>query len=1053
MKVGVLSASREFVRRHVLILLLIAAHGPLIIEYLTTLWQKTHYQFFPFAIGAFIWLLVTRRSQEPQRWTRLGKALIAADICCLAYGYYNASPWFAALGLVAVATAWALSYRDAGYSRSLGYLGLLLLLVIRLPLLYDEAVIQWLQRITTSISSKTLNRLELLHVREGNLIEFPGKQFLVEEACSGVQSLFTILFLAALVICLKRRSVIHGIALLASGILFAGIMNVTRVVTIAAAWEISAIDLSVGWLHDVLGYLCLAVAALLLMSTDAFLGFLSDPIPDIKRPGPVGMFRNPLIMAWNKVLTVMPSGTVRSTVRADVTRADAESAKTPGKAAGRSSGGDDGSLDTERRVFPPRPDLLSPANWFHFTFGVIENWIFSRRYGQLTAGLPFLATAVGGVLLIWWLRHASEAPVLAAYEAAFNVATETGDAVRQETYLRALSGLRSDDPQYQFRLGQFLVSQGRIKEGLRKITALASESNLGSTAARKWLVAQAMSENPLMKMTAEEIEQQLQKILSHVPHDAEVHELLAQQYIERKEWKLAEQHLADAARAKPELNLELARLKSRLNRSPDDIMSYAQQAVEALAKRLEQNRSDASVRIALSEALSVAARTTEARETLVSGLNQHDDPQLRAAVCNFDLILVERQLRESILNRDAGMVVVLNALSIDPSNVSGVQMLTALHSLGAEIPVKSVQASLNHWQTILDQNPDDAQAGILLSQLLLITGDFAKSAETIRPLLAARPELRFTFARLLLKSGQKEEGIALLETLISESQATLATTPGDLPAATTQAGALLALERPEAAREFLMSLATDPASDAIPSNPGLAQLFGQASVDIYDKLTGNHDRTVRPHVATPAPVDTGADTATLLTLLSDAFRCQRTTHWAIDRLAKLSLSSHPAAAAAEAMIRQLRMEGAQGVQALNMLGMHALVEQRYDIAQKHLEQANALAQGNNEMVLNNLATAIVRGGGDLERALEFANSALARLKDHPDVLSTRGEIYVAMQRWKEALADLQAALNSGRKSAEVHRLLEKTYTGLADPQMAKEHRLRADELESAQAAK
>ncbi len=1046
MKEGVLSSSKDFVRRHVWILLLIAAHGPLIREYLTTLWQKPHYQFFPFAIGTFIWLLVTRRSQEPQRWTILGKALIAADICCLAYGYYKPSPWFAALGLVASATAWALSYRDAGYSRSLSYLGLLLLLVIRLPLLYDEAVIQWLQRITTSISSKTLNRLGLLHVREGNLIEFPGKKFLVEEACSGVQSLFTILFLAALVICLKRRSVIHGIALLASGILFAGIMNVTRVVTIAAAWDVYAIDLSLGWMHDVLGYLCLVVAALLLMSTDEFLGFLTSPVPDIQRHGPVGLFRNPLIIAWNLVMTVLRSAPIQS----DVSGSGAESTRT----TARLFNNEDGFPDGENREFPANRDLLRPANWFHFSLGLTENWIFSRPYGRISAGLPFLATAVCGVLLIWWLRHASEAPVIAAYEAAYNAATEKEDAVRQETYLRALSGLRSDDPQYQFRLGRLLVSQGRINEGLSKITALASESNLGSTAARKWLVAQAMSEEPLLKMSAEEIEQQLQKILSHVPHDTDVHELLAQQYIERKEWKLAEQHLAEAARSKPELNLELARLKSRLNRSPDDIHSYAQDAVEALAKRLEQNRSDASVRIALSEALSVAARTTEARETLVSGLNQKDDPQLRTALCNFDLILVERRLKESILNRDAGLVVVLNALSIDPSNVPGVQMLTTLHSLGAEIPVKSVQASLNHWQTTLDQNPDEAQARILLSQLLLITGDSAKSAETIRPLLAAKPELRLTFARLLLQSGQKEEGIALLETLISESQATLATTPDDLAAAITQAGALLSLERPEAAREFLSSLAADPVSDAMPSDPGLALLYGQASVDIYDKLTGNSDRTVRRHLVTPAPVDTGADVATLLTLLSDAFRSPPTTHRAIDRLAKLSLSSHPAAARAEEMVRHLRMEGSQGVQALNMLGMHALVEQRYDIAQKHLEQANALAQGNNEMVLNNLATAIVRGGsGDLERALEIANSALEKLKDHPDVLSTRGEIYVAMQRWKEALADLQAALNSGRKTAEVHRLLEKTYTGLADPQMAEEHRLRADELESAQAAK
>ena len=38
-----------------------------------------------------------------------------------------------------------------------------------------------------------------LHLRRGNIIELPDKQLLVEEACSGVQSLFTVLFLAVLI--------------------------------------------------------------------------------------------------------------------------------------------------------------------------------------------------------------------------------------------------------------------------------------------------------------------------------------------------------------------------------------------------------------------------------------------------------------------------------------------------------------------------------------------------------------------------------------------------------------------------------------------------------------------------------------------------------------------------------------------------------------------------------------------------------------------------------------------------------------------------------------
>jgi hypothetical protein len=45
----------------------------------------------------------------------------------------------------------------------------------------------------------------------------PGKQFLIAEACSGVKSLFTIMFIAALVISMKRRSMLHGLALVVVG--------------------------------------------------------------------------------------------------------------------------------------------------------------------------------------------------------------------------------------------------------------------------------------------------------------------------------------------------------------------------------------------------------------------------------------------------------------------------------------------------------------------------------------------------------------------------------------------------------------------------------------------------------------------------------------------------------------------------------------------------------------------------------------------------------------------------------------------------------------------
>jgi exosortase/archaeosortase family protein len=129
---------------------------------------------------------------------------------------------------------------------------------------------------------------------------------MVAEACSGLQSLFTILFLAALVFCLKRRSLIHGLCLLSFGLILSGMMNILRVVTIAVAWEVNGTDLSTGWPHDTLGYLCLGLAAAMLLSADRLLEFLLDPLLDVRRHGGGSLYFNPLIAAWNKVFTVLP---------------------------------------------------------------------------------------------------------------------------------------------------------------------------------------------------------------------------------------------------------------------------------------------------------------------------------------------------------------------------------------------------------------------------------------------------------------------------------------------------------------------------------------------------------------------------------------------------------------------------------------------------------------------------------------------------------------------------------------------------------------------------
>ena len=285
--------------------LLVVGHLPFVILYFVNLWQtRAHYQFFPFAIATFIWLAASRRQSGNEQWTWLPRILIGADVFCAASGVLVRSPWLVTAGLFLGVLAWCVANIDEGFRRRLTYLAILPLLVIRLPRNGDQQIILDLQTITTKMASQILDRFGFLHFCSGNVLEFPGKRFMVEEACSGVQSLFTVLFIGAFVVCWLRRPLPHIALVLMAGALFAGFMNLCRILVIAIAWDQYGADLSVGIPHDMVGYLSLGAATLLLLTFDAALTVVTDPIPLSMETRESG---NPFVILWNTLFMISPT--------------------------------------------------------------------------------------------------------------------------------------------------------------------------------------------------------------------------------------------------------------------------------------------------------------------------------------------------------------------------------------------------------------------------------------------------------------------------------------------------------------------------------------------------------------------------------------------------------------------------------------------------------------------------------------------------------------------------------------------------------------------------
>ena len=105
----------------------------------------------------------------------------------------------------------------------------------------------------------------------------------------------------------------------------------------------------------------------------------------------------------------------------------------------------------------------------------------------------------------------------------------------------------------------------------------------------------------------------------------------------------------------------------------------------------------------------------------------------------------------------------------------------------------------------------------------------------------------------------------------------------------------------------------------------------------------------------------------------------------------------------------------------------------------HLEQAYRL-DSRLPALLNHLAWALTQGETpDLERALRLADEAVKLAADQPQMRAVRGRILARLQRWQDALTDLEAVLADSEEPDGLHAVLAEVYTALGDTEMAERH--------------
>ena len=143
--------------------------------------------------------------------------------------------------------------------RELAYPIATLILMIAPPTFLYERVTLDLQLLASRLGAGCLEALGYSVMREGNILELVGTKLSVEEACSGMRSLFSILFLCVVYnFFFVQGNLVRGLVL-AMSIPMAILGNVGRIVTTGIASQYNP-ALIHGTAHDAVGYATVTAA-------------------------------------------------------------------------------------------------------------------------------------------------------------------------------------------------------------------------------------------------------------------------------------------------------------------------------------------------------------------------------------------------------------------------------------------------------------------------------------------------------------------------------------------------------------------------------------------------------------------------------------------------------------------------------------------------------------------------------------------------------------------------------------------------------------------------
>jgi exosortase len=267
------------------------AYG-VVIAGLVTQWSHDENYSHGFLVLPFAVFIAWQRRRllqhAPLQPTLTGAAVVAASALLYIAGRFGAELFLTRVSLIGVLAGTVAFVWGGAHVRILAFPLAFLLFMVPLPAIVFNQLTLPLQLVASSAGEWLIRACGIPILRDGNVLQLPGRSLEVVEACSGIRSIVSLLMLAVVVGYFTERRPVFRVLLALAAVPIAVFTNALRVAGTGVASEWISPAAAEGFFHTFSGIVIFGIALLALSGVQQLVNWCavrSDaPVADVAGP-------------------------------------------------------------------------------------------------------------------------------------------------------------------------------------------------------------------------------------------------------------------------------------------------------------------------------------------------------------------------------------------------------------------------------------------------------------------------------------------------------------------------------------------------------------------------------------------------------------------------------------------------------------------------------------------------------------------------------------------------------------------------------------------------